>query len=161
MYKIELEKKYLTENEIVVNSETTCFANYRRVEKIDIDNVLIEYKSLIKLAKENDVKIAYTRRFKNSLTTYKNEYEKEITEYNNIFNEYIKLWTIKIEKGLFAPLVEDQEYNNIQKIDRELQKYNYRNSKMSMMSEINSSIIKLTESIKNNTEYSRVSKIYI
>lgn len=154
---IEMKKVVINENEIYINSESTCFCQVKSRQVIDIKALTKKYNELVKLCKNKNIKVSYKNHFKKELAELKESYMQEVREWNNLFNTLASKWENKLNKGLYSGCVDDPEVNEMDKLDIKLQKMNVRSSAIFKVENIFNSINDKYENIINEyEEYSLV-----
>lgn len=139
---ITLEKAEITDEYIYITSSSTCFIILNNHKKVDIKNVLKKYTEVIKACREQKIKISYSNHYKKTLLdeNFVSSYNKEFDEFEDIYNQLKDGWTEKLKKGLFRGVRDDEEYNALGALYCKAQPYNYRNSFISRIEDIQHTI---------------------
>lgn len=135
---ITLEKAEITDDYIYITSSSTCFISLNNHKKVDINILLKKYTEIIKSCREQKIKISYNNHLKRTLLdkSFISSYEKELDEFQSIYNELKNGWTAKLKKGLYMGVTNDEEYNTLGNLYCKAQPYTYRSTFISRIEDI-------------------------
>ena len=156
--KITLTEKTIENDKIKITSDCTIFANCSRLPEININDILDKHKEIVKIAKQKGIKVSYKNKSKKTLMEHKDLYLQEVKQRNQIFDTLKNKWKSKLKKGLYCGLSDDEEYHELSELDRQLQRYGYRSTSISIVSEINHMLDKQLNSVTYNND---IEKIFI
>ena len=100
--EVEYTEKTVTENEIyIVDGGSTVLENIRNIKGYSIKEVKKLRSNILKLAKEKDIKVKYTLKTNKKISEIQDQYEKDMKEYKEKYNNNIEFWNNVINlKGL-------------------------------------------------------------
>lgn len=160
--KIILENAIVNENKIYVTSDSTCYINLEKVEKIDIKGLLELYKEIIKIAKEKKVSISYKNGYKKKLIELEHSYNVAYSDYEESFNDLVWLWKLQLEQGIRVGYRDDVlYYKAILPIKFKIEKMFNRDQVMSIIKEIKYSLEKTKDDLTKDEMFGVVTKIFI
>jgi hypothetical protein len=98
---IHLTNCIVNNDMIVITSTGTSYCNTTPIKLIDHNEMLASYKALIKLAKENDVKITYKYATKRNIIENNDAYMKDYKNHCELYSQLKLLWEEKLSVGMF------------------------------------------------------------
>lgn len=150
---ISMTRIEINDNNIVIENEHTSFVNEAFVKKLNIKEMLSQYQSIVKEAKNCNVSISYKGRIKHSLNSLASEYESSYNQYQSLFSKLKELCEAKMKKGIFVGYCDDLELKEIFDIRNQMMAMFYRSEPLSKVMEIKSSLDRLSKPL---TGYSKI-----
>lgn len=152
MNKIEIETVIMNDEEIYIAGGTTCFCQLQGRKLIDIKGLLKKYNELIKLCKENKIKLSYKNHYKKTIKELEELYKNEANKYINLYNELCTMWKDKLNKGIYPGYINDIDMIKIKEVSLQIQEMGWRSSALFKIEEINNRIIDTIEKIESGYE---------
>lgn len=149
MTQITLENAIIEKDRLKVTNEHTSFVNLERFVRVDGFALLRRYQALVKDAKAAGMDIKYTQRYKRRIHDLTEAYDDAFDLYTQRFDQLVKRWKAKVDKGLFAPLSDDKELNAIYTLQNEIIAMNNRSEPISQMNDIVSSLDNIEAAIQS------------
>ena len=119
-YQIEIESSEINEERIYITSSATIHVNIPCLPSLDITKLQENIKNIQDMGRKKEIKVTYQdprykgiRQYNAYISQLLSEYKVECEKYSKLYKELVALWKSKAEKGLFAPLSDDAEYNEI------------------------------------------------
>lgn len=153
---IEGIKYELTDEKLVISNENTCFLNVCNVDKFRQEDLLNLYKELLSLCRKNNVKVSYKNGYKKFIQNRWSDYVDMIRSYKKIYEEVKQKAFIVKKKGIRIGYGDDVYLMDMCKTSYKLNPYWYRDSVISQMNEVYSTLkrylfeIKMTFNSENN-----------
>jgi hypothetical protein len=152
MSKIEIKTVRMNDEEIYIASESTCFCQLQGRKLIDIKELLKKYNELIKLCKENKIKLSYKNHYKKTIKEQEELYKNEANKYINLYNELCTMWKDKLNKGIYSGYTSDIDMIKIKEVSLQMQEMGWRSSALFRIEDINNRIIGTIENIESGCE---------
>jgi ribosomal protein L27 len=156
MELIQFNTQIITENNIDISNDSTCFARKERKAYPNIKELEKEVKALRKELKEKNVSLGKS----DTLKTLKNGielYEEALKDYHNTFNQYLVAWSNKLHIGLYIGYGSDEYYTEvIRPLDFKLQKFNHITNILSQIKEIEIRVKEIKTDLENGKEFIKV-----
>lgn len=149
MTQITLENTIIEKDRLKINCEHTSFVDLERFTRVDSFALLRRYQALVKEAKAAGVAVKYTQRYKRRIHDLTEAYDDAFDLYTQRFDQLVKRWKAKIDKGLFAPLSDDNELNSIYALQNEIIAMDYRSEPISQMNDIVTSLNNIEAAIQS------------
>lgn len=149
----------LNENKIMVVVEydemKMSYINHEKIELIDIKELIKTHSEIVKICKENKIKLSYKNKIKARLSEIKKDssYLENYSQYNEKFNSLLDLWINKINLMKDNDVIECDFYKNvIQPEKREFESlFNY-NSTMEFVKESQYKLNSILEELQYSPE---------
>ncbi len=160
---IELTNCIVNDKMIIITSSGTSHANVSHAEFICPDELLADYREVIRLARLAGVTIAYKQGTKRKINEVRAQY---LADYNTYCELYIKLktlWNQKLEKGLVCGYAnnKDELMKTITATDNSMSKLFWGNNPLSFMSGRKARMRDLLTELKHIRTSKHVSKATI
>lgn len=123
--KINLETVILNDSMLLVTSVGTAWVNVFNLD-INIARLPVLYKEVVALARTKGAKINYKRGTKKIITSIMDGAMSELAAYRQIYGLLKSSWEVKVVKGLFTPVLDDQELDNMSDMACRLTRMLYR-----------------------------------
>lgn len=147
-----IKELILTNEQLMVRtSYGMIYINHKKIIKHDLKKLIKLHAEIVKLCKENKIKVSYKGKSKAYLTeVLKNgEFEKTYEEYNKIYEQLLEGWKNKLYNSDYDGFIEDDFYKEfLQGKKFAIDKMFYRDT---VLDKINSISHNLNE-LKNNLE---------
>lgn len=154
--KIMLVEQIIENDRVKITSDCTMFANWSRLEELNINDILNKYKQVIKAAKQKNIKISYKHKTKQILTENKDLYTQEVKQRNQVFDTLKNKWELKLQKGIYSGYIDDEEMKELSELDCQLQKYVYRSCVLSIIGELNYRLDQLLNRVLTNNDIEKI-----
>lgn len=121
-FKIEIEHSEFSNQAIHVESSSTIHVNIRNIldSEEKVENLRSDIAFIFEQAKQKGFKVKYNhpeyrgkRQFMAFISDLIERYQSEVTQYHALYEALLPKWEAKIGKGLFAPLSDDSEYDQL------------------------------------------------
>ncbi|WP_341323433.1 hypothetical protein NSQ62_08135 [Solibacillus sp. FSL H8-0523] len=162
--RIVLNEEIVTNNLIKVSTDHTGYANYERVAKLDIAEILKLHTEIAKIAKSKGVKVSYKNKTKSKLLEIKKNgtYEAAYELYTQRFDQLVQLWRVKLEEGLYMGTRDDVILeNHITPLQHAITAMFYRSEVMSIVAELKYRLKELHRELLDENPNSYFVKIYL
>lgn len=150
MTQVTLTNTKIEKEELHITNEHTSFVNLQRFERVDCFTLLRRYQALIKDVKAAGVDIKYTQRYKRRIHDLMEAYDDAFDLYTQLFDELVKKWQAKVDKGLYVPLSDDAELNSIYELQNKIIAMNYRSEPISQINDVVNSLDKIEAAITSD-----------
>lgn len=147
----ELTNITIDNNTIFVGNTHTVYFNEKKRERVDLNDLLAQYKDVVKTAKRKGVKVGYTRGFKRRIEALKDSYPDIYEEYRQRFFELKMLVENKVRRGITLPTSDDVDLPIIYEKRNALQAMFYGNQPMSEASTLAYEIAKARQALNNDS----------
>lgn len=152
-YRIELSTIEITDETLrVISLEcATCFIDERHRKLPNINDVLAKLKETRKACRENGITIRRAG-YKKELDEWERsgEYAALVDEYNTLWRELKDGWQTMVDKGLYAPLGDDDELKKLTRKQWRVAELFWRSSPIHIVLEINRNLDKIQESLDSD-----------
>lgn len=151
----------ITNDKIRVESSSTTFISITRGKTIDIVQLDKDIKEIRKICKER--KIIFSQ--KNGLYKFfkdKNNrftYLAEIKKVNKLFDELVQGWNKKVQNGIYPGYSDDEELNNLNKLNWQIDKFYYAGTVISKINALYNAVEGIKADLKR--EDTTLVKIYL
>lgn len=149
----------IDDNNIYIGNNTTNFVRECKNELPKIESTLKLYKEVLKLCKENKIKISYRNHYKSYLVENTTWYYEQIEKSNNIFNDMVDFSLQVKERGIHVGCGNDKILNHLHKLTATYQACFYRNTILSKVIDIHNRLEEYKTDIENG--YANYSKLYL
>lgn len=151
---------------IRIQSPSTSFFNFSKPDRFTQEEILTVYKNVLRLSKEENVKITYKNSYKKNLIALWPLYLQELKEYETIFEELVKKVKVLEKRGIHYGCTDDVYLDECHKTGNKLLPYFYRTSAISKVRGIYSDLLRLEEGLKRqkkdtNGVFGRYTKIIL
>lgn len=150
----------ITPDKICIYTGHTCYVNVQRNNKFIKSQVMDRYSHLIKMAREKQFKISYTRHTKRELESIWAEYEKQCEVVDEIYIKMIKNYTILKSRGLHSGTSDDMYLQECNQLMYKYQTYFYRSAPIGKVMDLVSHINELFDIVQQARPSTR-HKIYL
>ncbi|MCF2901191.1 hypothetical protein L1267_12390 [Pseudoalteromonas sp. OFAV1] len=156
--KIDFTNKILNSECIVLTSAGTSWFNHSYIPVVSTDELLSDYKLIIKMAKEQGIKVAYTRRIKHRLTSLADKYALEHKVYHAKYQNLLERVTELAKDNYFiGPTIDNPEIKEAEQLSFDINNM-YRNGKpLGEMRDIAGSIKEIKELLQRKNNCSKIS----
>jgi hypothetical protein len=161
MNKIEITRKIIDDELILVQSEHTCFINMKKLHIIELEDLLEKFKKLRNFCRKQNIQLHGYNKTRSFVIENYNEYVASIKKYNFIFDELSEFWQ---HKELFAPLLDDKEFTEYNDILHNACKIFYKDIIYLKIERLNSDIssyIKHFESLSKSNSFAKCKRIFL
>lgn len=149
----------ITDNRIKIETPSTCVIKENKGKYIDVNDTLKSYRKLLKLCKQNKIKIGYTNHYKKLLSENKVAYYEEVENANILFDKMREVALQVQSRGIHYGCNDDKVLNYLHLIKSKYQACHYRSTLLSVINEINTKINNYIEDIEKG--YESYSKLYL
>ena len=98
----------IDESRIKVYNDVTLFLSLNKVRKFKQQDLLEMYGKILKLARQCNLKVHYTRYIKKNIVSHWKDYEEAVKESNNEFNEILKMVKEIQKRGIHIGYADDE-----------------------------------------------------
>ena len=138
----------ISNDKIKVESSSTIFIKIVRKKAIDVNQLEKDIKEIRKICKER--KIIFSQ--KNGLYKFfkdnKNNYLEETKKVDKLFDELLNGWQEKVQKGIYPGYSEDEELNNLSKIEWQIDKFYYAGTTISQINSLYNNVKSIYTDLK-------------
>jgi hypothetical protein len=154
---ITITNKEITNDYVFFTSNSTTYANERKVPTHDIKALLKRCTSICKDLKANGCKVSHKYKTRKEIADNVTQYEKEITDYNHNFSMLVNYATWITSKPLPVGTSDNEELNTMYNFRNECMKALYRNTMISKVNEFAHKLDELEGSLQDgDCSYSSV-----
>lgn len=116
----------ISETKVLIQSTNTCFVSCVLPELCKKNEVIGQYRRVLRAAKEQGVKISYSRHIRRTIRERWDDYLAEREKQERLFLELRETADVIRRRGIHAGHADDEELAKAYEIAGELAKLNYR-----------------------------------
>ncbi|CAM0049996.1 hypothetical protein VPHK460_0128 [Vibrio phage K460] len=146
---IKISEKEITETYVYFTSDSTTYANERKVLTHDVKSLLKRCTKVCKQLKENGCKVSHKYKTRKELTDNIDQYNKEIADYNHNFSMLVNYATWITSKPLPVGTSDNEELNTMYEFRNNCMKALYRNTMISKVADFAMKLEELEEALKD------------
>jgi len=137
----------IEDDHVRITSPSTIHSDAHRIVPIHRDELLSLYKRVLRKAKAQGVKISYTRHIRKQILEHWDEYESRCAEACMLFSKIIDQARAVRARGIHYGTCDDAELDKLGALRSEYEKYFWRNSIVSQISEIRHKLMELEDDL--------------
>lgn len=151
--QINLEKKVFNDSQILITSDHTTFCNsYNAASKQDnsYENLLSTYRNLVNDAKMAGATIKYKHKTFSRIKELESDIKSDLATVDKLFKELSEKWLKKLETGVFAPTIYDEELQEMARLENKISTFYWRSSPIGSMLQLLSDLKKRGQNLSPN-----------
>lgn len=115
----------ISETCVAIQSQSTCFVSYSVPARLQKETMLLQYKRVLQMAREQGVKISYSRHIRRTICEQWADYLAECEKQEHLFQELREVANSVKRRGIHMGHADDEELAKVYKITGELAKFRY------------------------------------
>ena len=123
----------ISETRVTIQSPNTCFVSYVLPERCQKDQMLNKYQCILRMAKEQGIRISYSRHIRKTIQEKWPDYVAGREKQEQLFNELRKAASTVQQRGIHMGHVDDKELDKVYQIVGLLDKLHFSNGAMSII----------------------------
>lgn len=146
---IQLDFNVANEKEIHVTGSSTSFTYLQFFEKPCLEEMVNEFKQLIRNAKAKSINIKFNhpdltsksqKQYVNLILSHQEELDKDYADYQAKYSKLLELWKAKLQKGIYVGHSDDEELTEIYNLRNDIVSMFYRSRVFSKIQELNTTM---------------------